>query len=259
MERIRRIGALCCGAISYAIFFATFLYLIGFVGNFAVPKTIDSGAAGPLGVALLVNAGLLLLFGLQHSVMARPGFKRVFTRIVPRSIERSSYVLASSVVLILLMWQWRTIPTPVLEVEGGIARGALIATYLLGYAIVLYSTFLIDHFDLFGLRQVFLRALGRTYTEKRFATPALYKLIRHPLYVGWMITFWAAPTFSVGHLLFASAMTAYILVAIPLEERDLEAQLGEPYRSWRARTPAFLPRIGRARAAKSAGAMREVS
>ena len=257
MERVRKIGALGYGVICYATFFVTFLYLIGFVGNFAVPKSIDSGAAGPLGAALLVNAGLLLLFGLQHSVMARPGWKRVFTRLVPRSIERSSYVLASSVALILLMGLWRPIPAKIFEVEGGIARLALTATYLLGYGIALYSTFLIDHFDLFGLRQVFLRAMGRSYSEKRFMTPALYKLIRHPLYVGWIITFWAAPSFSVGHLLFASAMTAYILVAIPLEERDLEAQLGEPYRSWRARTPAFLPRIGRGRGTRSAGAVGE--
>ncbi|MEX2204616.1 MAG: methanethiol S-methyltransferase [Myxococcota bacterium] len=257
MERIRKLGALGYGAICYAIFFATFLYLIGFVGDFAVPKSIDSGPAGPLGIALLGNAALLVLFGLQHSVMARPGFKSVFTRVVPKSIERSSYVLASSIALILLMGLWQPIPAPIFELESGFARGAMIATYLLGYGIVLYSTFLIDHFDLFGLRQVFLRALGRSYTEKRFMTPSLYKLIRHPLYVGWIITFWAAPTFTVGHLLFASAMTAYILVAIPLEERDLEAQLGEPYRSWRARTPAFLPRIRRSRGTRPTDAVGE--
>jgi len=257
MERIRKLGALSYGVICYATFFLTFLYLIGFVGGFAVPKSIDSGETGSLATALLVNAGLLLLFGLQHSVMARPGFKRVFTRVVPRSIERSSYVLASSVALILLMGLWRPIPAKLFEFEGEIARGVLQAIYLLGYGIALYSTFLIDHFDLFGLRQVFLRALGRSYTEKRFMTPALYKLIRHPLYVGWIVTFWVTPTFSVGHLLFASAMTAYILVAIPLEERDLEAQLGEPYRSWRARTPAFLPRFRRGRGAPSAGAVGE--
>jgi len=257
MERIRRIGALAYGATCYAIFFAAFLYLIGFVGNFVVPKSIDSGVAGPLGAALLVNTALLLLFGLQHSVMARPGFKSVFTRIVPPSLERSTYVLASSVALILLFWLWRPMPTPLFALEGEIARGAAIATYFLGYGLVLYSTFLIDHFDLFGLRQVSLRALGKGYTEKRFATPALYKLIRHPIYVGWFVTFWAAPTFSVGHLLFASVMTGYMLVAIPLEERDLAAQLGEPYRSWRARTPAFLPRIGRARGTRSPGAVRE--
>jgi protein-S-isoprenylcysteine O-methyltransferase Ste14 len=245
MESIRKIGALSYGVICYAIFFATFLYLIGFLANFAVPKSIDSGAVGPAGWALLVNTALLVLFGLQHSVMARPAFKRVFTRIVPPAVERSTYVLASSVALILLFWQWRPLPSPLLELESGFASRAVIALYLLGYAIILYATFLIDHFDLFGLRQVFLRAMGRAYTEKRFATPSLYKRIRHPLYVGWIVTFWATPSFTVGHLLFASAMTAYILLAIPFEERDLAAQLGEPYLSWRSRTPAFIPRIGR--------------
>jgi protein-S-isoprenylcysteine O-methyltransferase Ste14 len=245
MEWIRRTAALGYGVVCYAIFFATFLYFIGFVGNFAVPKSIDSGAAGPLGSALLVNAGLLALFALQHSVMARPGWKRVFTRVVPRAIERSSYVLASSAALILLFWQWRPIPTPLFQIENEFAFSALTGVYLLGYAIVLEATLLIDHFDLFGLRQVFLRAAGRTYSEKSFVTPWLYKRIRHPLYAGWIITFWVTPAFSVGHLLFASVMTGYILVAIPLEERDLAAQLGEPYLNWRARTPAFIPRIGR--------------
>jgi protein-S-isoprenylcysteine O-methyltransferase Ste14 len=251
MESVRKIGALSYGVICYAIFFASFLYLIGFLGNFAVPKSIDSGAAGPLGPALLVNAGLLLLFALQHSVMARPGWKRFFTRAVPHSIERSSYVLASSIALIVLFWQWRPIPNPIFELEGEVARGAMLALYLLGYAIILYATFLIDHFDLFGLRQVFLRATGRPYTELPFMTRGAYKLVRHPIYVGWIIVFWVAPTFSVGHLLFASAMTAYILVAVPLEERNLAQQLGEPYRSWRARTPALLPRIGRGRGSSS--------
>ncbi len=247
MERMRRFGALAYGVSCYAIFFVTFLYLIGFVGGFVVPKTIDSGPAGSLAFALVVNGALLALFGLQHSVMARPGFKRWFTRVVPPAIERSTYVLASTVVLIALMAFWQPLPQTLFAIENETARAAVTGVYLLGYGIVLYSTFLIDHFDLFGLRQVFLRAIGRSYTEKRFATPTLYKLIRHPLYVGWMITFWAAPTFSLGHLLFASAMTAYILIAIPLEERDLEAALGEPYRSWRSRTPAFVPRIGRSR------------
>ncbi|MGH2900745.1 MAG: methyltransferase family protein, partial [Solirubrobacteraceae bacterium] len=192
-------------------------------------------------------------------VMARPGFKRVFTRVVPTAIERSTYVLASSLVLILMFWLWQPMPKLVFELDSEIARGAALATYGLGYAIVLYSTFLIDHFDLFGLRQVFLRALGRSYTEKRFATPALYQLIRHPLYVGWIITFWATPALSVGHLLFASSMTGYILMAIPFEERDLAAQLGEPYRSWRARTPAFLPRFGRARSREATRAVRGAS
>ena len=245
MEWTRRIGALGYGAICYAIFFATFLYMIGFVGNLAVPKSIDSGAAGPLYEALLLNAGLLALFGLQHSVMARPSWKRWFTRVVPRSVERSSYVLASSAALILLFWQWRPIPTSLFQIENEFAWSVVTGVYLLGYAVILEATLLIDHFDLFGLRQVFLRATGRTYTEKSFVTPWLYKRIRHPLYAGWIITFWVTPAFSVGHLLFASAMTGYILVAIPLEERDLAAQLGEPYLDWRSRTPAFIPRIGR--------------
>ena len=246
MERVRRIGALSYGVICYAIFSATFLYLIAFLANVLVPKSIDSGTAGPVGWALLVNTGLLALFGLQHSVMARPGWKRVFTRVVPRSIERSSYVLATSAVLVILFWQWLPLPTPIFQLEAPVAIGIANAVYLLGYAVVLYATFLIDHFDLFGLRQVFLRAMGRTYTEKRFATPTLYKRIRHPLYVGWIITFWATPSFTVGRLLFATVMTAYILIAIPFEERDLAAELGEPYRRWRANTPAFIPRIGRA-------------
>ena len=259
MERIRRLAAFAYGATCYAIFFVTFLYLIGFVANLVVPVSIDSGEAGPVGRALTVNTLLLLLFGLQHSVMARPGFKAWFTRVVPRSIERSTYVLASSVALVLLFWLWEPIPTAIFKVEGAFARTAVLGVSMAGYGLLLYSTFLIDHFDLFGLRQVFLRAMGRGYTEKRFATPTLYKLIRHPIYVGWFVAFWATPTFSVGHLLFAGAMTAYMLVAIPLEERDLDAQLGEPYRSWRARTPAFVPRIGRARSGQGTDAVREAS
>jgi protein-S-isoprenylcysteine O-methyltransferase Ste14 len=257
MERIRRIGALAYGASCYAIFFVTFLYLIGFVANLVVPKSIDSGAAGSPAVAFALNAALLLLFGLQHSVMARPGFKAWFTRVVPPSIERSTYVLASSIAFVLLFWLWRPIPNAIFAFEGDVARGAMLGLSFAGYGLVLYSTFLIDHFDLFGLRQVFLRAMGRGYTEKRFATPALYKLIRHPIYVGWFVAFWATPTLTVGHLLFAGAMTAYMLVAIPLEERDLDAQLGEPYRSWRARTPAFVPSFRRARRTRPSTAIGE--
>ena len=245
MEPLRRTAALVYGVVCYALFFVTFLYLIAFVGNVAVPKTIDSGVPGPVGLAIVVDGVLLALFGLQHSVMARPGFKRAWTQIVPRSIERSTYVLASTAVLAAVMYFWQPIPTPIYDLGGGPLWGAALALYFVGYGIVLYSSFLIDHFDLFGLRQVFLRAMGRVYTEKRFNTPTLYKMIRHPLYVGWIISFWAAPMFSVGHLLYASFFTAYILIAIPFEERDLAAQLGEPYRQWRATTPAFVPRIGR--------------
>jgi protein-S-isoprenylcysteine O-methyltransferase Ste14 len=257
MERIRRLAAFAYGATCYAIFFVTFLYLIGFVANLFVPVSIDSGEAGPVGRALAVNTVLLLLFGLQHSVMARPGFKAWFTRVVPRSIERSTYVLASSVVLILLFWLWQPMPTAIFRFDDPFARGAVLGVSMAGYGLLLYSTFLIDHFDLFGLRQVFLRAMGRSYTEKRFATPALYRLVRHPLYIGWMTAFWFTPDFTLGHLLFAGVMTAYILVAIPYEERDLAAQLGEPYRAWRAKTPAFFPRIRGARAPQTARAAGE--
>ncbi|HTO70917.1 MAG TPA: isoprenylcysteine carboxylmethyltransferase family protein [Myxococcota bacterium] len=241
MEFVRRVGALLYGVACYLIFFLTFLYMIGFVGGFVVPKTIDSGSVHPYGWA--IDVVLLASFGLQHSVMARPGWKRFFTQWVPRSVERSSYVLASSAIAILLFWQWRPLPTQVWELHDDAAVGVVTAIYLLGYAIVLEATLLIDHFDLFGLRQVWLRALGRPYTEKRFVTPNLYKHIRHPLYLGWLVTFWAAPTFTVGHLLFATAMTSYIMLAIPLEENDLAAQLGKPYLDWRERTPMFVPRF----------------
>jgi protein-S-isoprenylcysteine O-methyltransferase Ste14 len=239
----RRFLALGYGAVSYAIFFVTFLYLIGFLGNTVVPKTVDSGETGPFGWALAIDAALLALFGLQHSVMARPGFKAWWTRFVPRSVERSTYVLASSLVLILLYVAWRPLPEAVVTVEHPVARGVAYAVFLGGFGLVLLSTFLIDHFDLFGLRQVWLRFRAHAYEEKRFATPFLYKLVRHPIYVGWFVTFWATPDLTVGRLLFAAAMTAYMLAAIPLEERDLSAQLGEPYRRWRDRTPRFVPRF----------------
>ncbi|HVP27623.1 MAG TPA: isoprenylcysteine carboxylmethyltransferase family protein [Myxococcota bacterium] len=232
------------GAVCYAIFFGTFLYLVGFLGNFGVPKSIDSGVPGPLAVALLVDGALLALFGIQHSGMARQGFKAWWTRIVPQPIERSTYVLVSSLVLILLYWAWRPIPEAVVRVEGSVARTLLTGLYLGGYGIVLLSTFLIDHFDLFGLRQVALHFQGRRYEEKRFATPWLYRLVRHPLYVGWLIAFWLTPDLTVGRVLFAAGMTAYILGAIPLEERDLAGTLGEPYLRWRERTPRFVPRFG---------------
>jgi len=245
---MRRTGVLVYGVVCYAIFFATFLYLVGFVGNLLVPRSIDSGAAGSLGQALLVNTALLLGFGLQHSVMARPGFKARLARIVPPPIERSTYVLASSLALVALFAFWQPMPQVVWHVEDPIGRAALTGLFLAGVGLVLLSTFLIDHFDLFGLRQVVLRFRGRAYQEKRFATPLLYRFIRHPLYVGWLVTFWAAPTMSSGHFLLALVMTSYILVAIPLEERDLLAALGEPYRRWRERTPLFVPRLGKVEA-----------
>ena len=252
MSRIGRNLTLAYGIACYAIFFVTFLYLIGWVTNLVVPTSIDSGAAGHPFVAFVVDLGLIALFGLQHSVMARPGFKGAWTRVVPQPIERATYVLASSAAVVLLLVFWRPIPVAFWHTEG-IAAVLLQAGSLLGFGIVLYTTFLIDHFDLFGLRQVFLAWRGRSYSEKRFVTPSLYRFIRHPLYVGWMISFWSTPTLTLGHALFASAMTAYILIAIRYEERDLAAALGEPYRRWRAATPMFVPRVqGRDRAGSRA-------
>jgi methanethiol S-methyltransferase len=242
MSRTGRNAALAYGIACYGIFFVTFLYLIGWLTNLLVPVSIDSGTAGNAFVAIVVDVALIALFGLQHSVMARPGFKRWWMQIVPPAVERPTYVLASSAAFIVLFALWQPVPAALWHTHGVLA-GVLQAGGLLGFGIVLYSTFLIDHFDLFGLRQVFLAWRGKPYTEKRFVTPQLYRFIRHPLYVGWMTAFWCAPVMSVGRLLFALAMTAYILVAIRYEERDLAAALGEPYRRWRASTPMFLPRI----------------
>jgi protein-S-isoprenylcysteine O-methyltransferase Ste14 len=239
-----RLLVLGYGAVSYGVFFATFLYLIGFLSGLVVPKSVDSGAAGPIGTAVLVNTLLLALFGVQHSVMARPRFKAWWTRFVPQSIERSTYVLASSAVLIATYVFWQPIPATVWEIESGVARAAVTALFFGGVGLVLFSTFLIDHFDLFGLRQVVLYFRKRAYSEKRFVMPILYRFIRHPLYVGWFITFWATPTMSAGHFLLALVMSAYTLIAIPMEERDLEALHGESYRQWRESTPAFVPRLG---------------
>jgi protein-S-isoprenylcysteine O-methyltransferase Ste14 len=250
---MKRSIVLAYGIVCYAIFFASFLYLVGFLANLGVPKGIDTGAPGGIG-ALLVNSALIALFGLQHSVMARPGFKAAWTRIVPHAIERSTYVLASSAVLIALFAFWQPLPGALWHVEDGVARAALQGLYLLGVATVLYATCLIDHFDLFGLRQVFLAWQRRSYAAKRFVTPSLYRFIRHPLYVGWFLTFWVTPDMTSGHLLFAVGMSAYILAAIPLEERDLAEALGDEYRRYRARTPMFVPRLGRVREAALGGA-----
>jgi protein-S-isoprenylcysteine O-methyltransferase Ste14 len=256
---VQRIGTLTYGIVCYLIFFATFLYLVGFVGDLAVPKSIDSGAAGPLGRALVANTLLLVLFGVQHSVMARPGFKAWWTRFVPRPIERSTYVLASSAALALLVWLWQPIPAVVWDVSGPVGTAAARGLFLAGVGLVLYATFLIDHFDLFGLRQVFLAFRRKAYTHERFVTPSLYRFVRHPLYVGWIVTFWATPVMSAGHFVFALVMTGYILLAIPVEERDLEREHGEAYRRWREATPAFVPglgRVGAAPASQAAGSVK---
>ena len=237
------------GAVCYVVFFLTFLYLIGFVSNLAVPKTIDSGIAGPVGAAIVLDALLILLFGLQHTVMARPGFKASWIRLVPRPIERSTYVLLSSLILILLFWQWRPIPATVWAVDASAPRLILTGIGLLGFLLVLYSTLLIDHFDLFGLRQVLLHLRGGSHAEKGFVTPSLYRFIRHPLYLGWLIAFWVTPHMTQGHLFFSILSTVYIFVAIPFEERDLMEILGDDYRRYREHTPMILPLPGRGRRA----------
>jgi protein-S-isoprenylcysteine O-methyltransferase Ste14 len=237
-----RIIAFAYGVVSYAIFFATFLYAMGFVGNF-VPQGMDAPPVSPLGTSLLVNLGLLGLFAVQHSVMARPAFKRAWTRIVPEPVERSTYVLASSLALILLFWQWRPLGGVVWDIQNPAGRAVMYAGFAFGWLLVLVTTFLLNHFELFGLRQVWLHLRGRPYTALPFKTPGPYRLIRHPLYVGWFFAFWATPTMTATHLLFAVMTTAYILIAIRLEEHDLVNALPE-YAEYRRRVPMLVPGTG---------------
>jgi len=226
---------------SYLLFLAVFLYAVGFVGNLPVPKSIDSGPEGPPFFAALVDSLLLLLFAVPHSVMARPAFKRWWTRFVPPPVERSTYVLVSSLALALLFWQWQPIPAVVWDVGHPAGRWPLHAVFWAGWALALVSTFLIDHFDLFGLRQVYLYASGREYTPPAFRTPGLYRSVRHPLMTGFLLAFWSTPTMTLGHLLFAVATTAYILIALQLEERDLVGFYGDRYRTYQEQAGVLLP------------------
>ena len=229
------------GGVAYTLFLGTILYAIAFVGNLPVPKVIDSGIPGPLPLALIVNVALLGLFAVQHSVMARPAFKRWWTAMVPESVERSTYVIFSSLALILLFWQWQPMPQPVWSVTSRVGMLALQAVFWAGWALVLLSTFLINHFELFGLRQVWYRLIGKTLPPPAFRTPSLYRHVRHPLYFGFLLAFWSTPVMTMGHLLFAAATTGYILVAIQLEERDLIAIFGERYRRYREQVSMLIP------------------
>lgn len=253
---MKRLLIFLYGSFSYAVFLGTFLYAVGFIGNFGVPKSMDSPRDTPLLTALLIDAGLLALFALQHSVMARPGFKRWWTRFVHESAERSTYVLFSSLALIALFVFWQPLGGVVWEVASPIARVVLYGACAFGWGLVLISTFLINHFDLFGLRQVWLQLLGKPYRPLPFVTPAPYRLVRHPLYVGWLFAFWATPDMTMTHLFFAIATTAYILIAIQFEERDLVAAHPE-YEQYRRRVPMLIPFAKRGAATQRRAALGE--
>jgi protein-S-isoprenylcysteine O-methyltransferase Ste14 len=229
----------------YVLFLATFLYAIGFVEAVIVPKSIDSGSAGPPLLSVLIDAALLAVFALQHSIMARAAFKRAWTRIVPEAAERSTYVLFATAVLALVCWQWRPLPQLVWSVEQPLAAAIILAISWCGWGMVLVSTFLISHFHLFGLTQGFNRLLRRQMPQVTFSTPLFYRWLRHPIYAGFILAFWAAPRMSFGHLLFAALATAYIFVGIWFEERDLVAQFGERYRQYRASVGMLVPRLRR--------------
>lgn len=239
-----RILTLAYGVANYAIFLCTFVYAVGFLGNVGVPKSLDSVATDPWTTALLIDIGLLLLFAVQHSVMARQGFKDRLTRVIPAGAERSTYVLASSLALLFLFWQWRPLGGVVWHVDAPVGRALLLGGFAFGWGLVLLTTCVINHFDLFGLRQSWTSFRGRPQEPLRFVTPMLYRIVRHPLYVGWLFAFWSTPTMTVTHLLFAAVASAYILVAIQLEERDLMRAHPE-YAEYRRRVPMLLPRFAR--------------
>ena len=229
------------GVLAYLAFFGTILYAIGFVGNLFVPKAIDGPVQVPLANAILIDSSLLLLFALQHSIMARPGFKKWWTRLVPTPIERSTFVLLASLCLMLMMWQWQPIGGIIWSVQNETAKTILIAIYLVGWAIVFISTFLINHFDLFGLRQTWFSFRGTPYSPLPFRIPLFYRFVRHPLYLGFLVAFWSTPVMTAAHLLFAILTTAYIFTAIKLEEKDLLTHFGDKYSSYKRWVPKIIP------------------
>ena len=237
--------AVLYGVVAYGFTLVALLYLIGFVGNLIVPKSIDSGTAGPLLQSVIVDTMLIALFALQHSVMARQGFKRWWTRIVPPSVERSTYVLFTSVILLLLYWQWQPIPALVWSVHNPTAAAVLDGIFWLGWVVLVASTFMLSHFEMFGLSQVFARLFGKQLSNAKFRAPLLYRHVRHPIYLGVLLAVWATPAMTAGHLLFSAVITAYILIGIQLEERDLLQQFGEKYRSYRQHASMLFPLPGR--------------
>jgi methanethiol S-methyltransferase len=238
-----RIVIFLYGLVSYLVFFAVFLYAMGFIGGFLTPTMLDGMPRRPLVEALAIDFALLAAFAIQHSVMARPAFKAWWTRVVPEAAERSTYVLFSSLLLVALFVYWQPIGGVIWNVTNATARNCIIALYAFGWLLLLYTTFLIDHFDLFGLTQVWRRLVGATYRPPQFHTPSLYKLVRHPLYIGWLIIFWAAPTMTIAHFVFAWTTTVYILIAIRWEEHDLVEAFGDEYVEYRRRTPMLIPRL----------------
>mgnify|MGYP000036951025 FL=1 len=243
--RAARIAALVYGAVSYSLFLVVFVYAMWFVADVVVPRSVDRAIDAPVWQAVVIDLGLLTVFAVQHSVMARPAFKRWWTRFIPTAIERSTYVLFASLALALVFWQWREIDTTVWQVDFAPAAVALDALATVGWMTVLASTFMIDHFELFGVRQVVLAWQSKAHAEKGFRTVLLYRLVRHPLMLGFLVAFWATPTMTAGHLLFSLTTTAYILVALRLEERDLIAALGDQYRTYRENVPMLVPRLWR--------------